>query len=172
MCRSAIDGVGAQRTTSRLKSEGAPVADLLIAPHPHRPEQQQQALVWNDLDWDDKIPPFLDACYIWAVGCTPSESFELIKCARQGAAKRFLEPVPELTHIIVGSELSSLDADLLLKVTADYKSAVVVNLEWLKRSVARREILPADARFLLTSAAINELINKRVCCFAYFVRVI
>jgi hypothetical protein len=82
------------------------------------PEAPQ--FVWDDLDWDDGIPPFLDACRVWSVGCLPAETFEVIKGTRQGAAKRFIEPVFGLTHIIVGSDLSPAEAADLAKVCSWY----------------------------------------------------
>lgn len=50
-----------------------------------RASQQQPAeeeFHFDDLNWDDSIPPFLDACSIWAVGCSPSELREVMQWTR------------------------------------------------------------------------------------------
>jgi len=106
---------------------------------------------WNDLDCDDDAKLFLDWCHIWMVSCSLEENFELLKLCRIGGAKRFLDPHPTLiTHIVVGANVTPTDVEEVSKYCETRRDVVVVQLEWLRRSVARQAAQPADARFALS----------------------
>jgi hypothetical protein len=68
------------------------------------------APMYNDLDWDDATPTFLDSCRVWLVGCTPAERQEALLVLRRGAGKRFADPVEDLTHVVVGGAISGAEA--------------------------------------------------------------
>ena len=112
------------------------------------------AVPWATLECDDDPPIYLDSCFISLVGCTDSEEHEtLVLCAKSGA-KRCLQIHPVLTtHIIVGSCLDDPKLDEAREFTSANREVAVVGLEWLRRSVARREPLPADERFIVELGA-------------------
>jgi hypothetical protein len=148
--RSTLGG-GTQAGTSRLAREGhatsSAAADAAVSPAP--------APAWDDLDCDDDAPLFLDCCSLWVVGCTAAEAFDALKLCRRGGAKRYIDPPPGvITHVVVGSQLGAGEADQVARYAADNRHAAVVRLEWLRRSDARREALPADERFALAPGAL------------------
>jgi hypothetical protein len=109
---------------------------------------------WDDvaeeLDQDDGPLP-LESCYIWVVGCTGAQMLEALKLCRCGGAKRFIDPHPRLlTHIVVGSNISVEEARNASDFVALHRDVAVVGLEWLRRSVARHEVMPADERFIVS----------------------
>lgn len=156
-------GGGGQRGTSRLAREGHAQSTSVGATgngngNAAVPGAQAPALpAWDDLNCDDDAPLFLDACQVWVVGCTAAEAFEALRLCRQGGAKRFIDPSPgSITHVVVGSQLGTAEDQALAKYCADNRQAAVVGLEWLRRSCARREALPADERFAVTPATLAE----------------
>jgi hypothetical protein len=106
---------------------------------------------WTTLDHEDDAPLFLDSCFIWVTCCSAAEEQETLVLCAHGGAKRFLEPHPTLTtHIVVGSNLTGENAQTVVAFSNMHKDVPVVNLEWLRRSAARREVLAADERFTVT----------------------
>jgi hypothetical protein len=165
---------GAEPARAEASTGRQPSASL--APDPSRSSAEQAAdfrgaapvaavpstaaPAWDDLAGDDAAPPFLENCWVWVLGCSAPEAFEALKLLRSGGAKRFVEPREGLTHVVVGSRLSALEADELARClrearAADGDAPAPVSLEWLRRSAARGTELPADERFLLTPAALR-----------------
>lgn len=104
------------------------------------------AVPWATLECDDDAPMFLESCFIWVVGCTPAEEQETLELCAKGGAKRFLELHPVLTtHVVVGTQIDDLHS--VSEFVVDHRDVAVVGMEWLRRSVARQEMLPADERF-------------------------
>lgn len=111
-----------------------------------------QPLVWATADCEDSGALFLDSCVIWPVGCTDQECIEIKKLCSESGAKTFWNtPHPTLiTHILVGSQLSGSDAESVSSYLSERSSSCSVphvSVDWLRRSVGRREALPADERF-------------------------
>lgn len=133
-----------------LKGDGRSAMDA--AGPPTSSATEPVPVPWAILDWDDSTPRFLDACYVWPVACSSAESMEIQSLCAQSGAKRFTIPHPDLlTHVIVGSRMEPSDVDNVVKFVAEQnRSVVTVSVEWLRRSVARREVLPADERFAVT----------------------
>jgi topoisomerase (DNA) II binding protein 1 len=154
--RAAVDttGKGApgfenNKPSSRLGNTAAAAAgeiDLPIAATP-----AAGAPPWTSLDHEDDAPLFLESCFVWATCCTAAEEQETLVLCAKGGAKRFLEPHPTLTtHVIVGSNLTGDNASAVALFTSEHKHVPVIGLEWLRRSVARREVLTADERFTVS----------------------
>lgn len=111
---------------------------------------QQTNPMPDELHTPDENTTFLDVCNIWAVGCTVDEQFETSKLCCSSGAKRFAAPHPTLiTHILVGSKMSSVDAQEVLKYVDCRPQVPMVKLEWLRRSVGRQVPLPTDQRFMV-----------------------
>ncbi|KAH7624662.1 putative DNA topoisomerase 2-binding protein 1 [Nannochloris sp. 'desiccata'] len=136
------------KPSSRLANTAAAAAgeiDAAIAATP-----ATGAAAWTTLDHEDDTPLFLDSCFVWVTCCTTAEDQESLVLCAKGGAKRFLEPHPTLTtHVIVGSNSTGDSATAVTLFTSEYKHVPVVGLEWLRRSVARREVLTADERFII-----------------------
>ena len=145
------------------------------APPPQPPSvqlpQQPQQQPWMRLDCDQDASLSLESCYISLVACTSAEEQETLELCTKGGAKRFLEPHPQLTtHVVVGSSaaaapLSAEHAEVLGKMVTERRDVAVVSMEWLRRSVARRQVLPPDERFtvplpLLPSASTHLMSAK------------
>ena len=59
--------------------------------------------------------------------------------------------------MVVGSHLGAGERQAVGKYAADNRQAAAVGLEWLRRSCARREALPADERFAVPAAALADV---------------
>ena len=102
---------------------------------------------------------FLDHCVIWAVGCSVEETMTILKLCRKSGAKRLAFGHPSLvTHILRGSSPNPMEIREVVKYLEDRRGFAppVVNLEWLQRSVARRELMPVDERFSAKIAEIRD----------------
>jgi topoisomerase (DNA) II binding protein 1 len=148
--RLGRDAIGGNIPNVDVRGDGRSAMD---APGPPTSSAAEPSPApWAALDWDDSNPRFLDACYVWPVACSTGESIEIQSLCAQSGAKRFTSPHPDLiTHVIVGSLMEPSEADNVVKfITEQKRSVVTVSIEWLRRSVARREVLPADERFAIT----------------------
>lgn len=89
-------------------------------------------------------PPRLcmDACYLWLVGCGPQEQLEALRAVRRVAAKRFADPHPLLTHVVIGSSLDDGSARRVDAVSSGNASVQVVCLDWLLDCVRQGCALP------------------------------
>lgn len=105
----------------------------------------------NDDD-DDGENSYLDHIMVWTVGCSLDETVQILKLCRKSGAKRITFGHSSLiTHILRGSSLNSLESREVSKYIKDRNMSLpVVNIEWLRRSVARREAMPVDERFATT----------------------
>jgi hypothetical protein len=75
-----------------------PLSAAVSAVPLRRPPQQQ---LDEQLDWDDGIPPFLDAVRLRLVGCSQAEAQEGLQLVRHSAAKRFSDWRSDINHVVV-----------------------------------------------------------------------
>jgi len=147
--RGAAGTLENNKPSSRLGNTAAAAVgevDLPVAATP-----ATGAPPWTTLEYEDDTPLFLDSCFVWVTCCSAVEEQETLVLCAKGGAKRFLEPHPTLTtHVIVGSTFSGENARAVALFNSEHKHVPVVGLEWLRRSVARREILTADERFTIS----------------------
>lgn len=77
-------------------------------------------------------------------------------CAVSGA-KRFLSPHDMLTtHVVIGGQLTSGEADEVLNFCTSHQDVAVVGLEWLRTSVSRGAAQPNDARFQVSLTSLRQ----------------
>jgi twin BRCT domain len=149
---AAFGGALDSKPSSRLKKSAAATTAV------NETDAQVSATPWTSVDYDEDTPLFLDSCHIWVTCCSAAEEQETLVLCAQGGAKRFLEPHPTLTtHVIVGSTLST-GGDGAIEVAmfhGEHRDVPVVGLEWLRRSVARKQILEADERFTISVLGTN-----------------
>lgn len=110
-------------------------------------------------DSEEHANTFLDHCVIWTVGCSLDETVLILKLCRKSGAKRITFGHPNLiTHILRGSSLNALESREVSTYLQDKKMSAppVVNIEWLQRSVARREAMPIDERFASTISKVSD----------------
>lgn len=123
-----------------------------------KPDDQGNHEGHDDLSQPDEGTTFLDACGIWTVGCSLEQTFDTIRLCCASGAKRFACPHPTLiTHIVKGSDLGAMEAREVLQYVNSQHDVPVVTFDWLVQSVARKEMLPADNRFLVSRAELEQL---------------
>jgi len=152
------DDIPGQSMVFAPKEKTAPVdasreePERECSPHASDDVVQAQTKDVSSEDEDDESS-YLDHIALWAVGCSLDETVQVLKLCRKSGAKRLTFGHPSLiTHVLRGSSLNSLESREVSKYIQDRGTSAppVVNIEWLKRSVARRESMPVDERFMVS----------------------
>ena len=150
------DEIPGEKLTVARKEKCDPVEVSREEPESlHTSREMVQVPTTNDetSDEDDVENSYLDHVVLWTVGCSLDETVQILKLCRKSGAKRMTFGHPTLiTHILRGSSLNSLESRDVSKYIQDRGTYAppVVSIEWLQRSVARRESMPVDERFTIS----------------------
>ena len=123
--------------------------------------QEEDADDYDDMGGDDDAV-FLDGARIMLTGLAPRERLEALRLCREGAAKRFDDSHPTLTHIVVGGDITPPEAATIIDHVSAHRHTAVVGLDWLRRSCTRMSCLPADDRFTIPLSTLQSVRVKGV----------